>query len=315
MTEPSTSNVHPFDRRLLARMTGALGDSQTIGKTCSDLGQIFSEFLPDIFKNETGLDIAIGYAGFEVGLKSELITDLGTAVALSDTALRNWAPDFNLSCDSPVIITLMETLLGAPLSSIEEPKPRKLSAIELDVATMIFEKFADVLRSAVNAPGGFEPLLGRPYNASDRPAPDPEIEDVYSACINMTVGLGPVLSTFSVIVPQKTLLKTHIVSPHGVGHNKKPNSDWNEHLEQQVRRSAVTLEARIKLESLTLDTISRLQPGDVIPFHDAKDVRVEVNANGRELYICEFGRSGAKYTVRIKDTHGSENDILHHIMG
>jgi len=315
MTAPSTSNVHPFDRRLLARMTGALGDSQTIGKICSDLGHIFSEFLPDTFKTETGLDIAIAYAGFDVGLKSELITDLGTAVALSDASLRNWAPDFTLSCDSPVIITLMETLLGAPPSSIEEPKPRTLSAIELDVATMIFEKFAEVLRSAVNAQGGFEPLVGRPYNASDRPAPDPDVEDCYAACLNVTVGLGPVLSTFSVIVPQKTLLKTTVVFPKGVGHNKKAKSDWNEHLEHQVRRSAVTLEARIKLESLTLDTISRLQPGDVIPFHDAQDVRVEVNANGRELYICEFGRSGAKYTVRIKDTHGSENDILHHIMG
>ena len=122
MTEPTTSNVHPFDRRLLARMTGALGDSQTIGKICGDLGQIFSEFLPDILKSETGLDIAIAYAGFEVGLKSKLITELGTAVALSDASLRNWAADFTLSCDSPLIITLIETLLGAPPSAIEEPK-------------------------------------------------------------------------------------------------------------------------------------------------------------------------------------------------
>ena len=100
------------------------------------------------------------------------------------------------------------------------------------------------------------------------------------------------------------------------GHGPGPQGQGRlgEQLEQQVRRSTVSLEARIKLQSLTLDNISRLQPGDVIPFLDSKDVRVEINANGRDLYICEFGRSGAKYTVRVKDTHGSESDILHHLM-
>ena len=87
-------------------------------------------------------------------------------MALCDTSLRNWCPEFVISCDSPVIITLMEILLGAPPTAIEEPKPRTLSNIELDVATMIFEKIADVLKSAVSAAGSFEPVVGRPYNAS-----------------------------------------------------------------------------------------------------------------------------------------------------
>ncbi len=314
MTSALENNVYTFDRKLLARMTGALGDNKTIGKLCADLGQVFTEFLPDIFQNETGLDIEIAYGGFDTGLKSELIARLGNGVALCDTTLRNWCPDFIISCDSPVIITLMEVLLGAPPTGIEEPKPRNLSTIELDVATMVFEKIAEVLKSAVNAPGGFEPTLSRPYNASQRPAADPEATDPYAACINVTMGLGLVLSTFSIIVPQQILLKTNIVFPKGVGQARKAKTAWGEQLEQQVRRSTVTLEARVNLQSLTLDTISRLQPGDVIPFQDARDVRVEVNANGRDMYICEFGRSGTKYTVRIKDTQGSESDILHHLM-
>jgi flagellar motor switch protein FliM len=314
MTAASRNNVHTFDRKLLARMTGALGDTKTIGKLCSEIGHVFAEFLPDIFQNETGLDIEIGYAGFDMGLKSELIARLGNGVALCDMSLRNWCPELVLSCDSPVIITLMEILLGAPPTTIDEPKPRTLSNIELDVASMVFEKIADVLKSAVSAAGGFEPSVGRPYNATERPAADPDVEDVFGACINVTMGLGPVLSTFSIIVPQKALLKTTVVFPKGIGQARKAKGAWGEQLEQQVRRSAVNLEARIKLQSLTLDTISRLQPGDVIPFQDAKDVRVEINANGRDLYICELGRSGARYTVRIKDTHGSESDILHHLM-
>ncbi|MCG5477280.1 MAG: FliM/FliN family flagellar motor switch protein [Sinorhizobium fredii] len=314
MTPSTESNVYAFDRKLLARMTGALGDDKTIGRTALELGHVFSERLPEMLKQETGRDIAIGYAGVKMGLRNELIADLGQAVLLGDVSLRNWCADFHIGCDSPVLIALVEALLGAEPTDIEEPLPRALSKIEIDVAVPVFERIAEAVRMAVDAPGGFEPVVGRPHNGAERLPPDPALEDVYAASIDMTFGLGPVLSTFSVIIPQSVLLKTQIVPPGNAGRNESMKTDWSEQLEEQIRRSAVTLEARIQLESLTLDTISRLQPGDVIPFHDGQDVRVEVNANGRDLYVCEFGRSGSRYTVRVKDTHGSEQDILRHIM-
>lgn len=312
--KPSTaSNIYPFDKRLLARMTGALGDDEVIGRTALELGQVLGELLPDMLKAETGRDITIGYAGFKTGLRNELVAGLGDGFLISDVSLRNWCADFQIACDSPVLITLVEAMLGAEPTSIEEPEPRALSKIEIDVAFPVFGGIADILHMAVNAEGAFEPVVGRPQNSEERPKPDPAIKDVYAASIEMTIGLGPVLSTFCVVVPQSVLLKTRVAPPGGASQGKSMKTEWTEQLEKQVRRSAVTLEARIRLESLTLDAISRLQAGEVIPFHD-QDVRVEVNANGRELYICEFGRSGANYTVRIKDTHGSEQDILRHIM-
>jgi len=312
---PSTeSNIHPFDKRLLARMIGALGDDKAIGRTALELGQVFGELLPGLLRAETGYDIAIGYAGFKTGLRNELIEELGSGYLLSDASLRNWCPGFQIGCDSPALVALVEAQLGAEPASIEEPEPRALSKIEIDVALPVFEKIAEVLRAAVNVPGDYEPVVGRPHNSEERPRPDAQIADVYAACVEMTIGLGPVLSTFCMIIPQSALLKTQVMLRGSARQSMNAKSEWTEQLEEQVRRSAVTLEARIRLESLTLDTISRLQPGEVIPFHESDDVRVEVNANGRELYVCEFGRSGARYTVRVKDTHGSEQDILRHIM-
>lgn len=303
-----------FDPRLLARMTGMLGDTQTLERLCGDLGLALAELLPGAFHNETGLDITFAYAGFDAGLKNDLIHDFGDGVVLTDGSLKNWCDDLSISCDSPVIITLMETLLGAVAQSIEEPEPRNLSAIELDIAAMVFEKIGGIVASCVSAGTNGQPVLVRPYNAEDRAKPDPDVPDVYAVAVNMTIGLGPVLSTFSVVVPQKTLLKTRVIvaRPQKGG---KGDSTWAEQLREQVQRSHVTLEARIRLENLTLNTISRLQPGDVIPFHDATDVRVDVSGNGHELYQCEFGRAGARYTVRVKDVHGSEADILDHLMG
>jgi flagellar motor switch protein FliM len=303
-----------MDPIVLARLTGKLGDRETISKLCATLGDVFSEFLPDMLESELGFEVAVSYAGFTMGKFGELTEGLGGAMAFCDASLRDWCEHFTLICDSPLIITLVENMLGAVSDSIEDPQPRPLSKIELDVAAMMFDRISGVLKTAVSSATSFEPLLGAAHNAELRKPVEDGTQNAHVAMVNMAVGIGPVLSTFHVVIPQATLLKSVIAAPRPAN-VAKTRAEWSEQLSEQVRRSKVTLEARIHLEPQTLDTISRLQPGDIIPFNEAGDVRVDVNANGRNLYVCEFGRSGARYTVRVKDTYGSEDDILQHIIG
>ena len=311
----ATVTPHPtMDPIVLARLTGRLGDQETISKLCASLGDVFAEFLPDMLESELGFEVAVSYAGFETGRYGTLVPGLGGAMACCDASLRDWCDRFTLICDSPMIITLVENMLGAVSDSVEDPEPRPLSKIELDVAAMMFDRISGVLKTAVNGANGFEPFLGPAHNAETRKPSEDASDDAFVAMVNMAVGIGPVLSTFHVVVPQAVLLKSTITAPKPAN-APKTRVEWSEQLGEQVRRSKVTLEARIRLERQTLDTISRLQAGDIIPFNEAGDVRVEVNANGRNLYVCEFGRAGARYTVRVKDTYGSEEDLLQHIIG
>ncbi len=314
MTETITEKAPGMDRALLAKLTGGLGDAKTLQRLCSDFGQLYVEFLPDVFHSETGLTIQIHYNGHESGLMTDLIADLGDNVSLTDGQLRNWSPNFVLACGNSFVITLMENLLGALPETIQEPIERPLSQIELDLAVMIFDKIANVLRSGVNAPGGFEPLLEKAHNAEDRQKPDEDHVDEYAVTIKLGVTLGTVTSEFYLVVPQKALLKTTVTIPKSKNQAGKSKKEWQEQIAEQVRRSQVTLEARIRLESLTLSTVSRLIAGDVIPFRDKGDVMVDVSANGKNLYRCEFGRAGDRYTVRVKDNVSSEDEILKHLM-
>ncbi|QRM54222.1 FliM/FliN family flagellar motor switch protein [Sinorhizobium sp. BG8] len=314
MDGQTLSQTPTFDPIVLARLTGQLGDKATISKLCASLGAAFAEFLPDLFEGELGFEVAVSYAGFEVGRFDELVGGLGGAMALSDCSLRDWCDRFTIICDSPFIITLVENMLGAVSDAVEEPQPRPLSRIELDVAAMIFDRISNVLKMAVSGSNGYEPNVGLAYNAEERKAAEDGTDEAHVGVVNMAVGIGPVLSTFSVVVPQHVLLKSKITVPQAAN-APKTRKEWSDQLGEQVRRSKVTLEARIRLESQTLDTVSRLQAGDIIPFKEAGDVRVDVSANGQKLYVCEFGRSGARYTVRVKDTYGSEEDLLQHIIG
>jgi flagellar motor switch protein FliM len=313
MSQQSAHKTETMDRTLFAKLTGNLGDQATLAKLGTAFAQVYAEFLPDVIKSETGLDINIAYAGCQSGPMNELMAGLGGKHALVNGSLRNWAPKFVLGCGAGFIMTLMEHMLGARPEDMEAPVARPLSAIELDLSVMVFEKIANVLRSAVNAPGGFEPYLDPPYNLEERPAALGDDGNDFAAAITMTISLGKSISQIIIIAPQRDLLRTVVSAPRA----KNPTSAsqaWSEQLGEQVRRSQVTLEARIRLEQLTLDTISRLAVGDIIPFKDTGDVRVEVSANSKDLYICEFGRSGENYTVRVKDNVNSDDELLRHLM-
>jgi flagellar motor switch protein FliM len=263
---------------------------------------------------ETQLKLAFYYEGCETGYKNDLIADLDEFMVLADGTLKNWCNDFTIACPSSIIIAMVECLMGGDRDAILEPEARPASAIELEMAPMIIEKIASVMKSAVNAPGNFEPQLCTPYNADKRPKPADDYVDMHAALIRMKVEFGSLIAHFCVIVPQKTLLKTSVKAPVAVSTGKS-SANWSDLLQEQVKRSDVRVEARIHLTPLKLGTVAKLQPGDVIPFLDKEDVRVRVSANGRDLYSCEFGRAGEQYTVRVKDTVGSDEDLIRDILG
>ncbi|WP_137132601.1 FliM/FliN family flagellar motor switch protein [Rhizobium sp. FY34] len=315
MSQELESNPPPMDLALLAKLTGGLGDQKTVEKICSDFGVLYTEFLPDVFQSETGIDITVSYLGCQSGLMQDLIASLGDTVSLVDGSLRNWCPNFVLACGSSFIIGLMERMLGADPTMVGQPAERPLSDIELDLANMVFERIANVLRSGVNTAGGFEALLERPHNAVNRPQPDPEAPREFGATIRMAIEIGKVTSQIALVIPQKALLKTKVVILRSKGQLPKHKQQWADNIAEQVRRSRITLEARIRMQSLTLKTISKLAAGDVIPFEDKEDVHVKVSANGKDMYTCEFGRSGENYTVRVKDNISTEDELLRHLMG
>jgi flagellar motor switch protein FliM len=304
-----------MDLALLAKLTGGLGDKKTIEKISGDFAQLYTEFLPDVFHSETGIRIGVSFVNCTSGLMDDLVADLGDSVVLSNGALRNWSPNFVLGCGNGFVIALMEMMLGAAADSISQPVDRPLSDIELDLAVMVFDRIASVLRSGVNATGGFEATMERPHNAEDRPKTEDIDQAEFGVLIRMGLQMGPVSSQFALVIPQRAFLKTTVTAPKTKAPAVKAQPEWTDRINDQVKRSQVTLEARIPLQSLTLGTISRLACGDVIAFQARRDVQVKVSANGHDMYSCDFGRSGERYTVRVKDNISTDDEILQHLIG
>jgi flagellar motor switch protein FliM len=308
-----TQTTHALDHVVLARLTGRLGDAETVRRLGSDVAGLYVELLSDILHGETGLSVAVTYLDCESALTADLVAQIGDDYTLNDVALRNWCPNFQIACHNSLPITVMAHLLGADENDLGAPVDRTLSKIERDIATLIFQKVAGILRSGVNPPGGFEPVLSEPYIPSEGSSSEIDTSDDFAVAVRLQVALGALQSEIHLIIPQQVLLKTKIIPPKARTPQGKAQKQWSDQIAEQVHRSHVTLEARVNLTPLKLSTISRLAAGDVIPFFDTKDVHVEVNANGKMLYACEFGRSGQNYTVRVKDNTSTDEEILRHL--
>lgn len=304
-----------MDLALLAKLTGGLGDKKTIERISTDFAQLCSDILPDQFQAEMGLGIDVSYLGCKSGMMKELVADIGKDFALTDAALANWCPNFVLACGSSLVIALMETMLGASPDTVAQPEERALSDIELDLARMVFERIGKVLQLGVNAPGDDDVTLAAPHNAGKRPETEEFGRPEFGVAIRMEIELGSVTSQIALIIPQTAFLKTRIVSPKGMPGLSQAQQEWADRVNEQVRRSQVTLEARIPLQSLTLGAIARLAKGDVLTFQAKRDVKVKVSANGKDMYACDFGRSGERYTVRVKDNISTDHEILQHLAG
>lgn len=318
MTAQTSETYAPtIDAELLAKLTGGLGDRRTVVKIASEIAQIYHEQLPDVLRYEAGTGIEVDYLNCESGLMLDLVHNLGKDFAFAEASLKNWSPAFVLAIGNPFIMALMERMLGASPDSIIAPEQRQLSDIELDMSGILLGKVAAILRAAVNAEGGHEVALNRAFNSNGKTALEEEIAGKFGILVRMTISIGKVASELCLILPQRALLKTTIVKPKPSAQALQKQEEWLDMISEQVKRSQVTLQARIRLQQLSLGTISRLVAGDVIPFRDVgqDNICVEVSANGENMYNCEFGRAGDRYTVRVKNNVSSDDEILRHLMG
>lgn len=310
----TTTTTPKMDDVVLARLTGGLGDKKMLARRGAEIGNLYAALLADMFRAEAGLEVEVAYSDSQSGLMHDLVSGLDEFCCVARGGLRNWCPDFVLACGNDLPIAVMAKMLGAENEDMEATEERPLSKIELDVATQIIGQIAGVLQAGVNAPGGFEPVMDEPANRPDFAPLDAKVAAEFGLAVRMVVKLARVTSYLVVIIPQRSLLKTKITVPVAAGQMKKADTAWFDTLASQVKKSQATLTAHIKLQPLTLRTISRLMAGDVIPFLDHEEVHVEVAANGKEIYACEFGRWGENYTVRVKDNISSDEETLRHLM-
>jgi len=116
--------------------------------------------------------------------------------------------------------------------------------------------------------------------------------------------------TVTVMIPQRILLATRGGAAGAQDDDHSTGSDWRARFSEEVMRSTVMLEATMPLARLTLGDLASLEIGQIIEFEENAQSQARLSARDKTLFVCEFGKLGQNYTVRVRHPYDAGQDFI-----
>jgi flagellar motor switch protein FliM len=305
-TDPNTDQFH-LDPDLLDRMIGAKGDPEVIESKCHSLANALYGPFERAFEMATNVKLTARPSDIQQGQRRQLLAVYGKDSVYCDGWIEDWSQDISMLCGTQLVIAMVECLLGGSDPEELDVAARPLSDIELDMSLVVFEQLNEILRELTSKEPMAKAGVGKPMSDIPEAEDDPK-PDFHAAAITLDLQFGSVIAPLTLILPQSVLLKTKPISSKSAQKPGAINDDWAKRLNARVSRSEINLQAAVALAPLPLGEISRLQVGDLIGFADTGDIEVTLSANGKALYTCALGKSGARYMVKVEGQAGPDEN-------
>lgn len=300
-----------MDRILVARMTRQAGDRHTLESIGGQIAETLAPSLEAGLEQATGFTAEVSFASVEPCQHQEAAAQFGEHAVTCGAAIDDWCGNVLMIIDPVFVMALLESALGGETPASGDLAARDLSAIEMDLATEIFKQAAEALKAAILSP--------KPGDIAVFPTPTTGLEAVDettpAVLMTLTLNAGSLDARLGFVLPQKTLLNSRFLrAPTGAVPPKPESPDWMGRLSEQLTNTEVTVEAAIALQEMTLGDVASLQPGDLLPFADPEASRTLLRAPDKDLFWCEFGRAGDRYTVRITEPHRTDQELMKDLM-
>lgn len=240
----------------------------------------------------------------ELGRVADVFACESDAEPLTIAASAHSPDALMISVDAGAVSLLTSLLFGgSPLASVK-PIERALSQVERGVCTLFIQRLAEALNGAGTRAMHVRFPIPQPISGEERRKQifrdGPAATLVYR--VSTMGGEGRVRVT----MPQRIVL-----SPRGADDAKSPGgNEWQARFGGEVMRSMVTLQATVPLGRMTLGEIASLQPGQVIEMSADAPGETRLSAKDKTLFVCEFGKLGQNYTVRIKEPFDAEAELM-----
>ena len=309
-----TSPGSPSQTRalIIERLVGDSGEAAQVIGVGRGMAERSLTLLQKALAGELGAPVTVDLQAVEVGRVPEARLHAGETFAMTIVSSPTSADAMTLVMDAPAIAVMVCALFGGDPDQPVSPIERDLSQIEADVATSVFQEVA----TALNGSGkrSLELRLPVPKAMSGNDARRRVLRD--GAAVRIVYGLSTPSDsgTLTVMIPQRILMATRGATAHAGDGDGTTEFDWRARFSEEVMRSAVRLEATMPLARLTLGDLANFQPGQVIEFEENAQSQAKLSARAKTLFVCEFGKLGQNYTVRISHPHDAGQDFIDGLM-
>jgi flagellar motor switch protein FliM len=302
------SPASPAETRayILERLVGDTGEPDHVTDAARALAE---RALPAIMRglSETlALTVAIELKTVELARFATAMPD-GDGHAMTVAASASSPDALVLTMDPQAVAVIVSALFGGDPDIAVAPIARGLSPTETEVATLVFEEIA----KAVNGSGerAFEFKLPLPRAISGADLKKQVVRDGPGVRAVFAVSTPAGFGTVALTMPQRVLLKHR----GGTGASKDggaPSAQWRQRFSEEVMRSGVDLQATMPLATMTLAQIAGLQAGQIIEIEAGAQSQARLSARQKTLFVCEFGKLGQNYTVRIRHPFDAGQDFI-----
>ncbi|MEP9389685.1 FliM/FliN family flagellar motor switch protein [Mesorhizobium sp. KR9-304] len=302
MTSPAT----PAEMRayIIERLVGETGEPDRVTDAARAVIEKAAPAIRESLRLNLCLDLTIELKGVELARLADARPDGdGHAMIVAPSAA---SPDaLVMTIDAAAVALIVSMLFGGDPGLAAAPISRDLSPTETVVASRVFEEVAKGFSQAGNSP--FDLILPLPQAMCGADLKKHILRDGPGVrmvlAISAPAGAGELVLT----VPQRLLLKG---AGSGSAQKAGPATQWRQRFSEEVMRSGVELQATMPLARMTLGQVAGLRVGQVIEFEGDAQAQAKLSARQKTLFVCEFGKLGQNYTVRVRHPFDAGHDII-----
>jgi flagellar motor switch protein FliM len=303
-----TSPASPADTRafIVERLVGETGEPEQVIAAARALAE---RALPAIMlglQENMATSIAMEVMSIELARFVEARPS-ATNHAMTIAASASSPDALVLSIDNDALAVVVSTLFGGDPQEAVSPIARELSSLETEVATMVFEQVAQAVNGS--GPRAFEFKLPLPLAITGTEMMKHMLRDGPGVRVTFSVATPVSRGTMALMMPQRVLLK-HRGDTGAPAKDAMPTTEWRDRFSEEVMRSTVTLEATMPLGRLTLGDLEGFEKGQIIELEETAQAQARLSARGKTLFVCEFGKLGQNYTVRIRHPFDAGQDFI-----
>jgi flagellar motor switch protein FliM len=293
---------------LIERLVGDTAEPDKVTSAARALGE---RALPPIAKAISELvpaALQFELESVELGRIGDMFQTSSDVEPMTVAAAANSPDALLMSMDEACVSLFTGLLFGAGPDAPLAPIGRPLSATERDICAMLFQCVAEALNGSGTRAMNVRFPLPKPILGDDRRKQihrdGPSARLIYRMFNEGGSG------RLCVTMPQRIVL-----TPRGADEAQTGQAgEWQSRFGGEIMRSRVALEATIPMGTLTLGQIAGLVAGQVLEMPAESPGDTKLSARDKTLFVCEFGKLGQHYTVRVKHPFDPEADLMNNLL-
>jgi flagellar motor switch protein FliM len=289
---------------IIERLVGETGEPDRVTDAAKALIESAIPAIREGLKQNLSLDLAVEPASVELARMADAKPD-GDGYAMMVAASPASPDALVLTMDPDAVALVVSALFGGDPGIAIAPINRELSPTETVVASRVFEEIAKGLGASGERP--VDVTMPLPQAISGAELKKHILRDGPGVRIALTVSTPAGAGKIVLTMPQRLLLKG---AGAGGLQTAGPAGQWRQRFSEEVMRSGVELQATMPLARMTLGQISGLRVGQVVEFEGDAQSQAKLSARQKTLFVCEFGKLGQNYTVRVRHPFDAGQDIM-----